>query len=234
MQRKPKLGNHETDLMCRPIHIDATLVEGGALTRPLGRRLMTVSSSRSMPFVASICLRACAFWSLSSLILMILSSLVIVLFGRCRGCATASKTSGVSGSSASFTSEPRGDSPVSALRASAGLPSSTLVSPLRELRGERSVLMDDNLFSFLSIPSARAALPSSHAVMSSFRSTPMDSYCEIRLGPISERSFESSSARSDSSLSKCSLACKPRIPVDSEFSFRTCERQRSLPGVKGP
>ena len=208
--------------------LKSKLPAAGALARFLGRRLMTVSSSRNIPLVASICWRACAFCSRSSLTLTILSSRVSKLRGR--GRATASNTSGLS---SSFMTELVGDSPVSALRASAALPSYAVVTPLIELRGESSVLMDDNRFSFLSIPTARAALPSSHAVINSFRSTPMESYWAINPGASSDTSFESSNALSDSSLNRWSLACSPRIPVDRDPSFRSWERQRSRPGVKG-
>lgn len=182
-----------------------------------------------MPFVASSCCRAAALCSLSSLTFAILSSRVSMLRGR--GLATASKISW--SSSASLISDAGGDSPVRALKASAAPPSPMVVSPLRELAGDRSVLIDESLFSVLSIPWARAALPSSHAAMSILRSTPMESYCDMRLGPISEMSLESSRALSDSSRSRWSLACRPRIPVDMELSLRTWERHRSLPGVRG-
>lgn len=184
-----------------------------------------------MPRVASICCRDWAFCSLSSFILDSLSSLVSMLRGL--GLATASNTSCESTSGESLASERPGDSPVSALNASAAVPSSFAVTPLIELRGDSKVLMDDSRFSFLSIPTARAALPSSQAVISSLRSVPIDSYWVIRLGPSSDMSFESFNALSDSSLSKWSFACKPRIPLDKELNFLSCDRQRSWPGVKG-
>lgn len=190
--------------------------EGVVLTRGLGRRLMTISSSRSMPLLASERSLATSLFSRSSFIFAILSSRVRRLRGR--GMATASNTSSLS--PLLLTSS----SPFNALSASEAVPpmtSSTAVGPLTELAGERSVLMDDRRFSLRSMPDASAARPSSQDCMSALRSTPMESYCSKRFDPSSEMSSDSSRDRSDSSLRSWSFACKPRMPVENPLSLRS-------------
>ncbi len=61
----------------------------------------------------------------------------------------------------------------------------------------------------------------------------MDSYCAIKFGPSSDTSSASLRDLSDSSRSSVSLACSPRMPVDSELSFRSWERHLSRPGDNG-
>lgn len=167
---------------------------------------MTDCSSRNICVFASAFSRMLSRRERSSFILMIRSSLVIVLL--CLGTATASKIS----SSSEILKAPLDllvSKPLRARKASAASPSSTEVNPPRDMVGDiipLIALIEDMRRSFRSMALAMAVLPSSHSCISALRSTPIDSYCSIRFGPISDNSMESSSALSDSSPRTCSFA----------------------------
>lgn len=143
---------------------------GAGMVDRLGRRLMTISSSLSMPRLASASCLMDSRLSRSSFILAMRSSLVSMLRGRVGGRETASNTSASSSPLALPKLELLGDSPVRALNASKAPPSSTVVRPLRDVAGDSMMLMEESRFSFRSIPDASAALPSSQACCRSLRS----------------------------------------------------------------
>lgn len=123
------------------------------------------------------------------------------------------------------------NSPFRARRASAGPPSSTTVRPPRLSAGDLKPLeFRETRLSWRSMFNAKATLPFSHVCIRLRSSAPMVSYCAIMLVLKSAKSSLSSKLLFDSSRRICILACKPRMPCESEFSFLSWDLNFSLAG----
>ena len=205
------------------------------VVRPLGRSLITISSSLSICVLEWAVSFAIVCPIRSSFLFAILSSLVKVLL--CRGSATASNISSPELLVVVLERDRvRFGRPLSACRDSWGLPPTMAVPPKLEVRDTGrafSVVENDLLWSALSRLVSKAALPCPHSSIKPFRSAPIESYCARRFVPVPDLSSVRSKATLDSSLKSLIFAWRPRTPCDKLPNCLNWLLMRSLPGVNG-